>query len=169
MTVGTVTASAGSIQLAATAGAIVDGNAAMTNLAAAANSTLTAGMTIGTSSDPLDVNVTETLSVSAGGSSGGVSIAIDGRATLNVMNMPPGQVLLNGQAVSSTTSTRTLSGTATAEILRTIPDLLALGAVILPDQPLGPSAVRWSAGAGTEPGSRACTGEAECPAPEGEP
>ena len=102
MTLGTVSATAGGISLTANGGSILDGNGAANNLCVTANSTLTAGSTIGRQGDSIEVNMNGTLGVSASGQVENVSVNVSGTTannTLNVLNSPPGQVIFNGSAV----------------------------------------------------------------------
>jgi outer membrane protein OmpA-like peptidoglycan-associated protein len=104
MTVNTVTATAGAVNLTAGAGSILDGNGSANNITASADSTLQASGVIGVTGDPLEVNVnTGNLGVAAASRVGPVSVIIDGTVspsnTLVVLNVPPGQVIFNGQLI----------------------------------------------------------------------
>ncbi len=90
----------GAVQWTTTQGDILDGNGALVNVTAGANSSLTAASTIGTILDPLDVSITGTLDVSALGQTlAGDSVMISGTTssnTLIIVGNPPGKVYFNG-------------------------------------------------------------------------
>jgi hypothetical protein len=106
MTINTLTSTAGRIDLTATAGSILDGNGAANNITAGADSVLRAlGGVIGLSADPIEVNINPgTLGVEASGQIAGVSVNVDGTVapgnTLTVLNVPPGQVIFNGNILN---------------------------------------------------------------------
>ncbi len=99
--VGTFDVGTAGFELSAENGSILDGNGAANNFTAGADSYLTASGTIGTDTDPLDVNIVGgDLFVSAGGAVNGVSVNIDGTVMptndLSVVGGPPGLVIFNG-------------------------------------------------------------------------
>jgi peptidoglycan-associated lipoprotein len=104
MTINTVTATGGGVNLTAGGGSILDGNGSTNNITASADSTLQALRVIGVTGDPIEVNVnTGNLAVAASGRIGPVSVIIDGTVspsnTLVVLNVPPGEVIFNGQVI----------------------------------------------------------------------
>ncbi len=102
MTINTVTATAGGVNLTAAGGSILDGNAVANNVTASANSTLNAlGGVIGVAADPIEVNVNgATLGVAATNQIANISATLNGTVlpsnTLIILNSPPGLVLFNG-------------------------------------------------------------------------
>jgi peptidoglycan-associated lipoprotein len=99
MTINTVQASAGGVNLT-TAGSILDSNGPANNVTASADSTLNALGVIGRSIDPLEVNVTGALGVAASNQIDNISVIINGTVspanTLMTLNAPPGEVIFNG-------------------------------------------------------------------------
>jgi peptidoglycan-associated lipoprotein len=105
MTIHTVMATAGGVDLTTTSGSILDGNGAVNNITAAADSSLRAfGGVIGLGSDPIEVNIRSgSLGVAAVNQIGNISAIINGTVspsnTLAVLNAPPGQVIFNGNVL----------------------------------------------------------------------
>ncbi|HLG42708.1 MAG TPA: hypothetical protein VI643_05035, partial [Planctomycetota bacterium] len=93
----------GGVSLTATGGSIIDNNDGVVpetlNVQAGANSTMSAGGTIGVG-DCIEVNVAGTVTVSAGSQVAGVSVDLCGTVTpsnsLIISGAPPGTVLFNG-------------------------------------------------------------------------
>jgi trimeric autotransporter adhesin len=106
MIIHSITATAGGIDLTTSAGSILDGNGAATNLTAVADSNLRAlGGVIGLSTDPIEVNINPgLLGVAATGQIGGVSVHINGTVLptnmLTLLNSPPGEVIFNSQSAN---------------------------------------------------------------------
>jgi hypothetical protein len=106
MTINSITATAGGINLTAAAGSILDGNGAANNLMAVADSNLRAlSGVIGLSTDPIEVNINPgVLGVAATGQVGGVSVYITGTVlptnALTLLNSPPGEVIFNSQLLN---------------------------------------------------------------------
>lgn len=103
LTVTNVASSGGALSLTAS-GSILDGNGGLLNLTAGAPSSLVAGGIIGTVADPIEVLVTgSTLSVSPSSVLGGVSADLSGTVTpsgtLDILNIPLGQVIFNGVVI----------------------------------------------------------------------
>jgi hypothetical protein len=106
MIINSITATAGGIDLTASAGSILDGNGAANNLTAVADSNLRAwGGVIGLSTDPIEVNINPgMLGVAATGQVGGVSVDINGTVlpanALTLLNSPPGEVIFNSRVLN---------------------------------------------------------------------
>ncbi|MER3424234.1 MAG: hypothetical protein C4293_14440, partial [Nitrospiraceae bacterium] len=105
MTINTVTATAGGVELTAMAGSILDGDKTSNNITASTNSSLRAlGGVIGLGSDPLKVTINGgTLGVEAANQRDNISVTINGTVspsnTLTLLNSPPGRVLFNGKVL----------------------------------------------------------------------
>jgi hypothetical protein len=106
MIINSIVATAGGIDLTASAGSILDGNGAANNLTAVADSNLRAlGGVIGLSTDPIEVNINPgVLGVAATGQVGGVSVDINGTllpsGALTLLNSPPGEVIFNSRVLN---------------------------------------------------------------------
>jgi hypothetical protein len=106
MIINSITATAGGIDLTASAGSILDGNGAANNLTAVADSNLRAlGGVIGLSTDPIEVNINPgMLGVAATRQVGGVSVDINGTVlpsnALTLLNSPPGEVIFNSRVLN---------------------------------------------------------------------
>ena len=110
MIINSITATAGGIDLTASAGSILDGNGATNNLTGVANSNLRAlGGVIGLSTDPIEVNINPgMLGVAATGQVGGVSVDIGGTVlpanAVMLLNSPPGEVIFNSRVLNPSPS-----------------------------------------------------------------
>ena len=108
MIINSIVATAGGIDLTASAGSILDGNGDANNLTAVADSNLRAlGGVIGLSTDPIEVNINPgMLGVAATGQVGEVSVDINGMVlpsnALTLINSPPGGVIFNSRALNPT-------------------------------------------------------------------
>ncbi len=103
LTLGSINAGTNGISLTAS-GSILDGNGGLLNLTAGAPSSLVAGGIIGTAADPLEVLITgSTLGVAPSSVAGGVSADLAGTVTpsgtLDILNVPLGQVIFNGAVI----------------------------------------------------------------------
>ncbi|MDP2156821.1 MAG: hypothetical protein Q8K68_03825, partial [Nitrospirota bacterium] len=104
MLVNYVEATTGAVNLDAQGGSILDSSdGAGMDVVAGADSTLMASGVIGTYNDPLEVDITGSLGVSADGARNAVSVNIDGIVdpsdTLDILNSPPGLVIFNGHII----------------------------------------------------------------------